>query len=285
MSIVVTGATGHLGRQVIEQLLARGATASDILAGGRNPAALQDLADLGVRTARIDYEDPATLDAAFADAEKILLISGSEVGRRVPQHAAVIDAAGKVDATLVYTSAPGASTSALVLAPEHKATEELLDASGLTHTVLRNSWYTENYDETIQQGITTGALLTSTGDGRIASAPRRDYAEAAAVVLLSEEHNGAVLELSGDHPWNFEELAATITEVSGREVRVDQLSTEDHLAALLSFGLDEGTAGFVTALDANIRDGLLAGADGTLSRLLGRPTTTLHQHVRTLLAE
>lgn len=284
MSIVVTGATGHLGRQVIEQLLARGAAPTGILAGGRSPEALHELAALGVRTARIDYNDPATLEAAFADAEKVLLISGTEIGQRVPQHQAVIEAARRVNATLVYTSAPRASTSALVLAPEHKATEELLEASGLTYTVLRNSWYTENYDETIHQGVATGALLTSTDGGRIASAPRRDYAEAAAVVLLSEEHHGAVLELAGDAPWTFEELAATITEVSGREVRVEQLSTQDHLAALTSFGLDAGTAGFVTALDANIAEGLLADSDGTLARLIGRPTTTLTEHVRALLA-
>lgn len=285
MSIVVTGATGHLGRQVIEQLLSRGTAPSGIVAGGRRPEALTELAAMGVRTARIDYDDPATLEAAFADAEKILLISGSEVGQRVAQHQAVIDAAQKVGATVVYTSAPKATTSARVLAPEHKATEELLDASGLTHTVLRNSWYTENYDDTIRQGAATGALLTSTAGGKIASAPRRDYAEAAAVVLLSDEHDGAVLELSGDHPWDFEELAATITEISGREVIVREVSTEEHLASLKSFGLDEGTAGFVTALDANIAEGLLADSDGTLARLLGRPATTLKQHVSALLAD
>lgn len=285
MSIVITGATGHLGRQVVEQLLARGTAPSDIVAGGRSPEALEALTALGVRTAPIDYDDPASLEVAFADAEKILLISGSEVGKRVPQHQAVIEAAQKVDATLVYTSAPKASTSALVLAPEHKATEELLATSGLTHTVLRNSWYSENYDDTIHQGVATGTLLTSTAGGRIASAPRRDYAEAAAVVLLTDEHDGAVLELSGDQPWDFAELAATISEVSGREVNVQQASTEEHLAALKSFGLDEGTAGFVTALDANIAAGLLADSDGTLSRLIGHPTTTLKQHVSSVLAD
>lgn len=283
MTIVITGATGQLGRQVVEQLLARGVDPSTVVAGGRNEEALARLASHGVRTARVDYADPSTLDAAFAGAEKILLISGSEVGQRSVQHKAVIDAARRVDASLVYTSAPKASTSALVLAPEHKATEGLLEGSGLTYTVLRNNWYTENYDDTIRQAASTGSILTSAGSGKVASATRRDYAEAAAVVLLSEDYTGEILELGGDEPWTMDELAATVSSIAGNHVTVNQVSTDEHIAALQGFGLDEGTAGFVAALDANIADGLLAESDGTLSRVIGRPTTPLQQYVRELL--
>lgn len=283
MTLVITGATGHLGRLVIEQLLSRGVQPSTIVAGGRNEEALEALAVLGVSTARIDYSDPATLDAAFAGADKVLLISGTEVGRRTVQHKAVIDAARKAGAALVYTSAPQARTSNLVLAPEHKATEELLEQSGLNYTVLRNNWYTENYDDTVRQAAETGTLLTSTGSGKIASAPRRDYAEAAAAVLLSDNYADEVLELAGDEPWDFDELAATIAAVTGRDVTVNQVSSEEHITALKRFGLDEGTAGFVAALDANIADGLLEGSDGTLARLIGHPTTSLKAHVQALL--
>jgi NAD(P)H dehydrogenase (quinone) len=283
MTIVITGATGHLGRRVVEQLLARGVDPSTVVAGGRNEAALAELATHGVRTARMDYADPSTLDAAFVGAEKILLISGNEVGRRSVQHKAVIDAARRVDAELVYTSAPKASTSDLVLAPEHKATEGLLEGSGLSYTVLRNNWYTENYDDTIRQAASTGTILTSAGSGRVASATRGDYAEAAAVVLLSGEYTGEILELGGDKPWNVDELAATVSELTGSPVTVNQVSTDEHVAALTGLGLDEGTAGFAAALDANIAAGLLAESDGTLSRIIGRPTTPLKQYVGELL--
>ncbi|KNC19283.1 hypothetical protein AC792_06710 [Arthrobacter sp. RIT-PI-e] len=285
MSIVITGATGQLGRHVVEQLLARGVDPSTVVAGGRNQEALAELAGHGVRTATIDYSDPSTLDNAFVGAEKILLISGSEVGKRSVQHKAVIDAARRVDAELVYTSAPKATTSDLILAPEHKATEGLLEGSGLTYTVLRNNWYTENYDDTIRHAVETGSILTSTGTGKVASATRRDYAEAAAVVLLSDDHAGEILELGGDTPWDMDELAATVAEVSGREVGVTQVTTDEHVAALKGFGFDEGTAGFVAGLDANIADGLLADTDGTLSRIIGRPTTPLRQYVTEFLGK
>ena len=285
MTIVITGATGHLGRQVLEQLLALGVDSSTIVAGGRNEDALAALATDGVRTARVDYADPSTLDDAFVGAEKILLISSSEVGQRFVQHKAVIDAARKVGADLVYTSAPKASTSALILAPEHKATETLLEASGLTYTVLRNNWYTENYDDTIRQAASTGSILTSAGKGKVASATRRDYAEAAGVVLTSNDYAGEILELGGDQPWNLDELATTVAEVAGTPVTVNQVSTNEHIAALKGFGLDEGTAGFVAALDANIADGLLAESDGTLSRIIGRPTTPLKQYISELLSK
>ncbi|NEM91677.1 SDR family oxidoreductase [Galbitalea soli] len=285
MTIVVTGATGHLGRLIIEALLRDGVTPSTIVAGGRSLDKIDDLVARGVTAARIDYADPASLDAALAGADTVVLVSGSEVGQRVAQHAAVIDAAVRAGVGhLIYTSAPKATTSPLVLAPEHKATEEAIAAAGIPATILRNGWYTENYTGQAEQLRATGRLVASVGDGRVASASRVDYADAAAAVAIGgAPHIGAVYELSGDVAWDFTQLAAAFTEVLGREVVYVPVSTEEHLAILTGAGLDEGTAGFVVALDGNTRDGLLAETSGDLARLIGRPTTPLVDGIRAAL--
>lgn len=281
MTILVTGASGHLGRLVVESLLARGVAPAEIRAGARDTAKIADLAEQGVQTVRLDYTDAASVASAVAGADRVLLVSGTEMGQRATQHAAVISAAAAAGVSqFVYTSAPRATTSSLVLAPEHKATEEAIAASGVPATILRNNWYTENYLSNVAQAGASGVLSASVGDGRVASASRRDFAEAAAVVLTSEGHVGQVYELGGDVAWNFDELAAAISELSGREVVYTPLSTEEHAAQLAGFGLDEGTIGFVTALDANIRDGALAEVTGELSRLIGRPTTPLLEGLR-----
>ncbi|MBS0023235.1 SDR family oxidoreductase [Microbacterium paraoxydans] len=277
---LVAGATGHLGRLIIAALLARGADPESIVAGARDVA---KAADLGVRVVPLDYDDPATVAAALDGIDTVVLVSGSEVGRRVEQHRAVIDAAAAAGVSkLVYTSAPRATTSDLVLAPEHKATEELIAASGIPAVILRNNWYTENYAADLARAAETGVLASGTGDGRVASANRADFAEAAAVVALEDGHTGAVYELGGDVAWDYAELAAAIAEVTGREVTFVSLTEEQQLAALREAGLDEGTAGFVVALDAGIRGGALAETDGTLARLIGRPTTPLVEGLRAI---
>jgi NAD(P)H dehydrogenase (quinone) len=276
MTIVVTGATGHLGRLIVEALLRDGVAASEIVAGGRDLAKLDDLAARGVRVERIDYNDPATLSAALEGADTLMLVSASEPGHRVPQHEAAIDAAVAAGVKrIVYTSAPYATTSALVLAPEHKATEELIAASGIPATILRNGWYTENYAGTAKQSAESGTLVSSVGDGRVSSASRVDYADAAAVVLTTEGHEGKIYELSGDIAWTQDDLADAVSEATGRKVVYTPVSTEEHAAILRSAGLDDGTIGFVTALDANIKDGLIGYTTGDLSKLIGRPTTPL----------
>ena len=268
MTLLVTGATGNLGRLVIAGLLERGTDPQSIIAGARDVAKAEDL---GVRVARLDYTDPSTVAAALEGVDSVLLISSSEVGRRVAQHRAVIDAAKAAGVTkFVYTSAPKATTSDLVLAPEHKATEELIAASGLPSVILRNNWYTENYAADVARAAETGVLASGAGDGRVASASRKDFADAAAVVLLEDGHIGQVYELGGDVAWGYTDLAAAIAEVTGRE----------QLAGLRAAGLDEGTAGFVVALDAGIAAGALADTDGTLARLIGRPTTPLVDGIR-----
>jgi NAD(P)H dehydrogenase (quinone) len=276
MSIVVTGATGHLGRLIVEGLLREGVAPAGIVAGGRSVEKLADLGERGVTVARIDYTDPASLDSAFQGAETLMLVSGSEVGQRVAQHGAAIDAAVRAGVTrIVYTSAPKASSTTLVLAPEHKATEELLAASGIAYTVLRNGWYTENYVATVNQARESGVIAASVGDGLTASASRVDYADAAVAALLGAGHEGKVYELAGDVAWSHAELAQVVADILGTEVVYNALTPEDHLAVLTSAGLDDGTAGFVVALDANTREGLLGETSPDLRTLIGRPSTPL----------
>lgn len=283
MTILVTGATGQLGTLVIDSLLARGTEPASIIAGVRDVAKASDLAARGVRTAVVDYDRPDTVAAALEGVDSVLLVSGSEVGRRVAQHRAVIDAAKAAGVTkFVYTSAPKAPTSDLVLAPEHKATEELIAATDLPAVILRNNWYTENYAGDLAQARESGVISASVGSGRVASASRVDFADAAAVVLIEDGHIGQAYELGGDVAWTYDDLAAAVSEVIGRPVAFHSLTTEEHAAALEGTGLDAGTVGFVTALDTGIRTGALAESDGTLSRLIGRPTTPLVEGLRSV---
>jgi len=280
MTILVTGATGNLGRLIIASLLERGADPQSIVAGARDTA---KAADLGVRVVHLDYTDPASVAAAVEGVATVVLVSGSEVGQRVAQHQAVIDAAKAAGVSkFVYTSAPKATTSDLVLAPEHKATEELIAAAELPAVILRNNWYTENYAADLARAAETGVLTSGTGEGRVASASRKDFAEAAAVVALEDGHIGEVYELGGDVAWTYSDLASALAEVTGREVVFVPVGFDEQLAALREAGLDEGTAGFVAALDAGIRDGALAETDGTLARLIGRPTTPLVEGLRAI---
>ncbi|TFD81160.1 NAD(P)H-binding protein [Cryobacterium fucosi] len=276
MSYIVTATTGHLGRLIVESLLARGAAPADIIATARNANKLPALAELGVRTAVLDYARPETVTTVVTPGDVIALVSGSELGRRFLQHSTVITAATDAGASrIVYTSAPKATTSGLLLAPEHKATEEFLVASGVPFTILRNGWYTENYTGEIEKARQSGEIVASVGSGRVASASRADYADAAAIALLDDSLAGRTLELSGDHAWDFDELAATIGTLIGRDVTFRNLTPSEHSNMLAGFGLDEGTVGFIVGLDANIRDGLLAETSGDLARLIGRPTTPL----------
>lgn len=282
MTILVTATSGHLGRLVVEALLARGAAPADVVATARDASKLQDLAERGVRTAELDYERPDTIAAALEGVDAVLLVSGSVPGARVQGHRNVIDAAKAAGvAKLVYTSAPKATTAEdFPLAADHKATEEAIAASGVPAVILRNDWYTENYTADVARAADTGVIASSAADGRVASAPRADYADAAAVVLLEDGHLGEVYELAGDRPWTFDELAAAASEVVGREVTYQRLTTEEHVALLESVGLDAGTAAFVAGLDDAIRRGILGDSDGTLSRLIGRPTTPLVKALR-----
>jgi NAD(P)H dehydrogenase (quinone) len=275
--IVVTGATGQLGRHVVNGLRAQGVK---FAAGARDTSV-----DLGVEVRELDYNRPETIEPALQGAEKVLLISGSEVGQRVAQHTAVVEAAKKAGVRhIIYTSAPHADTTSLILAPEHKATEEAILASGLTYTFLRNGWYHENYVDNIKQAAATGELAGAAGDGRVASAARKDFAEAAVAVLTQPGHENKVYELTGDVAWTFAEFAEEIAKVAGRPVTYRNLTVEGLQQHLVGQGLPAELAGFVAALDGNIAEGTLGHTPGDLRALIGRPTTPVNVAIKEMLA-
>lgn len=274
--IVITGATGQLGRLVIQHLLARGVAANHIAAAVRSPAKAADLAALGIEVREADYNRPDTLTRAFAGASRVLLISSSEVGLRLPQHRAVIEAAQAANVgQLVYTSLLRADTSPLGLAAEHRATEALIQASGLPHAILRNSWYTENYLASVPPALQYGAFIGSAGTGRIASATRSDYALAAAAVLTQPVGDNRVYELAGDSAYTLTELVAELNRQTGKTVVYKDLPQADFEAALLGAGLPAGLAALLADSDAGAAQGALFDDGKQLSTLIGRPTTPL----------
>lgn len=281
--IVVTGASGQLGRLVIQSLL-KTVPAAGIVAAVRQPAAVADLAALGVQVRQADYAQPATLDAAFQGATKVLLISSSALGERVAQHGNVIDAARRAGvALLAYTSLLHADTSPLGLAAEHTATEALLRASGVPHVLLRNGWYTENYLASLPAVLQHGAVIGSAGEGRIASAARADYADAAAAVLIRDDQAGQVHELAGDTSYTLAEFAAEVGRQTGRAIPYVNLPEADYRGALLGAGLPEPLAQLLADSDMGASKGGLFDDGHRLSALIGRPTTALAAMVEAAL--
>ncbi|NDY93614.1 SDR family oxidoreductase [Ideonella livida] len=274
--IVITGANGQLGRLVVDHLLRRGVPAAQIVAAVRQPAKAADLAALGVQVREADYNRPDTLRTAFSGARKLLLISSSEIGQRLPQHRAVIDAARAAEVELLaYTSLLRADSTPLALGQEHAATEASIAASGLPTVILRNGWYTENYLASVAPALQHGAFIGSAGQGRIASAARDDFAEAAAVVLSSEGHAGRVYELAGDESYTLAELAAELSRQAGRTVPYVDLPPAEFAAALKGAGLPAPLAELLADSDAGAARGGLWDQGHQLSALIGRATTPL----------
>ncbi|BCW74179.1 SDR family oxidoreductase [Arthrobacter sp. NicSoilB11] len=285
MSIVVTGATGQLGRHVLEALLERGVPAADIVAAGRSVEKLADLSARGVRVQHMDYADPGSVAEALKGARRVLLISGSEVGRRVEQHRTVINAAKAEGVELLaYTSIANADTTGMLLADEHKATEALLRESGVPFVLLRNGWYLENYTEQLPGTLAQGAHAGSAGAGKVSGAARADYAHAAAAVLVADGQAGKVYELGGDEAFSMADLASEITAATGKPVRYNNLPTEDYVGLLTGVGVPEAFAGILADSDLGIARGDLLVSTGDLRRLIGRPTTSLGQAVRAAAA-
>ncbi|TNC75776.1 SDR family oxidoreductase [Janthinobacterium lividum] len=282
--IVITGATGNLGQHVIASLL-KSVPAANIIAAVRNPAKAADLAARGVQVRQADYNDGASLDAAFKGATKILLISSSEVGQRAQQHQNVIDAAKRAGVSLLaYTSVLRADTSPLGLAAEHVITEAAIRASGLPYSFLRNGWYLENHTEHLAPVLEHGVVLGAAQNGRFSSAARADYAAAAATVLTADKPQ-AIYELAGDQGFTLAEYAAEVARQSGKAIVYKDLPQADFKAALVSVGVPEGFADLLADSDAGTAKGGLEDHGKQLSALIGRPTTSLLDAVKAALAK
>lgn len=281
MSIVVTAATGHLGNLVIDELLQR-VPADQVVAVARNAEKAAPIADRGVEVRIADYNDPAALSKAFGAGDTVLLISGLEPNR-LDQHKAIIAIAKDAGvARIAYTSVLGGPEADFDLAADHRATEQAILDSGLPYTFLRNGWYNEVYTGQIAVQLANG-VVGSAGDGRIASAARRDYAAAAAVVLTGDGHEKTAYELNGDTAWTLTEYAAELAKQSGKDVAYSNLSAEDHVRVLVGAGLPEPLARMFAGVDAAIARGLLAGRGSDLARLIGRPTTPIADSIATAL--
>lgn len=279
MTVAITGATGQLGRLTIAKLKTL-LPEDQIVALARSP----EKADLGVETRAFDYDRPETLAPALAGVERLLLISSSEVGKRAPQHRAVIEAAKAAGVgEIVYTSLLHADRSPLSLAAEHVETEAALAESGIPHTILRNGWYAENYTGSIPTALQHGALIGAAGAGRVSGAARADYAEAAARVLAEGGHAGQTYELAADDAWTLADLAAEISRQSGHDIPYVDLPEAEYAAALVKAGLPEGLAAAVAGWDAGAAQGALFDDSRALSGLIGRPTTPLADVVRAAL--
>ncbi|WP_430512894.1 SDR family oxidoreductase [Pannonibacter phragmitetus] len=274
MKLAITGASGQLGRLVVENLLAtEPAVSLRVLV--RSPEKVADLAARGVEVVAFDYSKPETLAPALSGVDRLLLISGSEVGQRIPQHKAVIDAAKTAGVGLVlYTSVLRAQQSSMILAGEHKATEDMLTASGLNYVLLRNGWYIENYLSAVQAEIDHGVVGAS-GEGRISAAARADYAAAAAEVLRKGAPSGTIYELAGDTSFSKADYAAELSRASGKPVAYTNLTEAAYKDVLVQVGLPEGFAAILADCDTCTAKGDLEDNSKTLSSLTGRPTTPL----------
>lgn len=276
MKIAVTGATGQLGRIVVEKLKEKG-EANNVVALVRSP---DKAGDLGVDVREADYGKPETFESALAGIDRLLLISSNELGKRVEQHTNVIEAAKKAGVKhIIYTSLLRADTSTLILAPEHLATEEAIRDSGIPFTILRNGWYTENYQASAAGAVANGTLLGSAGDGKVSSASREDYAEAAAVVITGSGHEGKIYELAGDTPYTLSDLASELSKQAGKDIPYKELPEAEYAAVLKANGLPEVWANAYASFDVGVSQGELFDDGHQLSKLIGRPTTPFSETI------
>jgi NAD(P)H dehydrogenase (quinone) len=285
-TIAVTGATGELGKIAVELLL-KSHPEITVVAGARDPAKAAPLAALGAVVRELDYDRPETLGPALAGVDKLLLISGNAVGQRVPQHRAVIEAAkGAGIKLLAYTSVLRAGETALAIATEHKATEEVLAQASVPHVLLRNGWYCENYLFRLQAALEHGALAHCAGDGRISAAARRDYAEGAVAVLTShEDQAGKIYELAGSNSFTMADLAAEFSRQSGKTIAAINLSQEAFIKGLVDAGLPDFIAALIAKSDHGASEGGLFDDSRTLERLIGPPTTPMASVIAEMLKD
>ncbi|SFU20104.1 NAD(P)H dehydrogenase (quinone) [Algoriphagus locisalis] len=278
MKIGITGATGQLGKLVVEQLKSR-TDASDLIALVRSPQKVED-----IEARAFDYNAPESMEESLQGIHTLLLISGNEIGKRAMQHKNVINAAKEAGIKwIVYTSLLRADTSTLSLAEEHLATEKYLNESGISFTLLRNGWYTENYSGSIPGALAAGAFIGSAGDGKISSASRADFAEAAAAVLTGEGHEGKVYELAGDQSFTLKDFAVEISKQTGKDIPYQDLSEQEYSKALQGFGLPDRIADGIASWDVSASKGDLYAEDKTLSKLIDHPTTPMSESIKAIL--
>ncbi|MDC2826356.1 SDR family oxidoreductase [Rodentibacter pneumotropicus] len=274
-TIAITGATGQFGAIALDLLKAKNA---NVIALVRNPSKISS-----VEARKFDYSKTEGQIEALNGVDTLILVSGSEVGQRSQQHRNVIKAAKKAGVThIVYTSLLNADKENGVksLAGEHLDTEAALKSSGITYTILRNGWYTENYTGSIAAALANNALYGSAKNGHISSALRAELAEAAVNVALSEGHDNQTYELAGSTSWTLADLAAEISKQTGKDIPYVDLPAEDYSAALVQVGLDSGFAGLIAQWDVDASNGALFSEDKTLEKLLGRPTAGLDVAVK-----
>jgi NAD(P)H dehydrogenase (quinone) len=276
MKVGVTGATGQLGRIVIDKLKKR-IPGENIIALVRSPG---KASDMEVEIREFDYTRTENHSEALGNIDHLLLISGSDVGQRAIQHRIVIDSAKNAGVNwIVYTSILHADTSSISLAGEHLETERALKASGIPYTILRNGWYTENYTNSVQNAIKGGAFIGSAGDGKISSAVRDDYADAAVAVLTGDNQQGKVYELAGDESYTLSDLAAEISRQTGKNIPYRNLPENEYSDMLKGFGIPEDIAEAIAGWDISASKGDLYDNSHQLSKLIGRPTTSLSKAV------
>lgn len=281
MKIGITGATGQLG-QLVVSYLTKMVDSSQVVALVRN---VDKASGLGVESRYFDYNEPEKMDASLEGIDRLLLISGSDIGERARQHTNVIHAAKNAGISwIVYTSILHADTTSINLADEHLATEGVLKTSGMVYTILRNGWYTENYTGSIDGALAGGAFMGSAEEGEISSASRADYAEAAAVALSNENHKGKLYELAGDKSYTLTNLAAEISKQTGKSVPYNNLPEDEYATILKSFGLPEMFAAAIANWDVSASKGDLFDDSKQLSTLISRPTTPMADTVKAALA-
>lgn len=277
MKIGITGATGQLGQLVVQKLKEKN-TGAKLVALVRNPVKAGSL-DIEART--FDYEQPDTLPQALEGIDRLVFISGSEIGKREAQHTNVIKAAKQAQIKkIAYTSLLNADNSSMILAPEHLATENMLKDSGIPHTILRNGWYTENYTANLKTAVEQGIIIGSAGNGKISSATREDYAEAAAEAIINNAHIGKIYELAGDQTYTMQELATEVSEQTEKNVEFLNLPEVEYAQKLQELGLPESMAKSLASLDYSASKGDLFDDEKVLSKLIGRPTTSLKEAVK-----
>jgi len=276
MSVVITGASGQLGRCTAELLLDQ-VEPSTVVLVSRRPEELADLAARGAETRRGDFDDPASLGDAFAGGERLLLISTDAIGRRVNQHANAIDAAKDAGIrAIAYTSIPDPTAeNPAIVATEHRETEALLLASGLKWTLLRNALYNELRIDEARAALASGTLHHNQGDGRSAFVSRDDCAAVAAAWLAGgTEHDGRTYDVTGPELLGADDLARTYSAVGGSPVTAENLDDDAFAAALQAGGLPPEVAGLLASFGAAIRGGHLDQRSTAVEDLVGRPPRT-----------